>query len=211
MSASLRKERVWYYAPNPVGEDDAQAITYALAPSTQPDGAYWAAYAPQEGRESTIALRRTAVGRAVFTVDDGVPVAEVGLVRLQRTGTLYTITGTRHVPTARELVFDGETVERGQYPITADVPAHTAAAVIVTPGALTLSVGTVRILRATVTNAAALVLPERPVRWDSSDRAVALIFATGRLETIGPGTATITATADDGGPGVVGTMTVTVT
>jgi hypothetical protein len=69
----------------------------------------------------------------VFTVADGVPVLDSDLWRLQRTGTLYTVTGVRPVPTARETVFDAETVERGQYAITADVEAFTATAVYIDP------------------------------------------------------------------------------
>lgn len=197
MSASLRRERAWRYAANAPTGDDVQATTWAIAPAPTADSAYWVSYAPQNGRESTVALRRTAIGKAVFTVDDGVPVLDSDLWRLVRTGTLYTVTGVRPVPTARETVFDGETVERGQYAITEDVPAHTAATVIISPGLLNLSVSTVRRLTATVTNHVALVLQDRPVRWQSSDPNVVLVDAQGRAEAVSPGTATITATAGD--------------
>ena len=206
MTVALRRERAWRYAAD-VGTGDAeQGITYALAPSTAGDGAYWVAFAPQNGRESTVALRRTAIGRAVFTVDARVPVLDSDLWRLVRTGELYTVTGIRSVPTSAVTLFDGDTVERGQYPITDDVPAHTAAAVIVVPASLNLSAGTVRRFRATVTNASAVVLQNRPVVWGSSDRNVFNIDAQGRGEAFSPGSATITATAGD----VSGTATVTV-
>jgi uncharacterized protein YjdB len=207
MSAALRRERAWRYAAaDPTG--DVTATTWAIARADTADGAYWVAYAPQNGRESTVALRRTAIGRAVFTVADGVPVLDSDLWRLQRTGTLYTVTGVRPVPTARETVFDAETVERGQYAITADVEAFTATAVYIDPPSVTMSAGpnAARRLRATVTNAQAVVLQDRPVVWTSSDYSVALIDAQGRLEGVLPGTATITATAGD----AVGTCTVTV-
>jgi hypothetical protein len=141
MSAALRRERAWRYAAvDPTG-DDVTAATWTLAPADTIDGAFWVAYAPQNGRESTVALRRTAIGRAVFTVADGVPVNDSDLWRLQRTGTLYTVTGVRQVPTARETVFDAETVERGTYSITTDVAAYTATVVLINPANVTLSVG----------------------------------------------------------------------
>jgi hypothetical protein len=208
MSAALRRERAWRYAAVDPTTDDVTAATWAVAPADTADGAFWVAYAPQNGRESTVALRRTAIGRAVFTVADGVPVLDSDLWRLQRTGVLYTVTGVRAVPTARETVFDAETVERGTYSITTDVAAYTADVVIINPANVTLSVGpnAARRLRATVTNAYAVVLQDRPVTWTSSDFAVALIDAQGRLEGVTPGTATIIARAGD----AVGTASVTV-
>jgi uncharacterized protein YjdB len=214
VTVALRSARVWRYAANdPTGDEASgavQATTYALAPADTADGAYWGAFAPQAGRESTVALRRTAINRAVFTVSDATPVEDSDLWRLARTGELYTVTGTRAVPTARVILFDGETVERGAYPITDDVPEHTAVNVIVTPQVLNISVGTVRRLRATVTNAGNEVLPDRPVDWTSSDRNIVNVDAQGRAEAFGPGIATLTATPKYGDGTVVGTATVTV-
>jgi uncharacterized protein YjdB len=47
------------------------------------------------------------------------------------------------------------------------------------------------------------------VKWTSSDPAVASVTDGGLLSTVGPGTATISAT--DPGPSVIGTATLTVT
>ena len=215
MTVALRSERLWRYAANdPTGDEasgDVQATTYALARSDAADGAYWGAFAPQAGRESTVALRRTAINRAVFTVDDHVPVLDSDLWRLARTGELYTVTGLRPVPSQRVVLFDGETVERGQYPITDDVPEHTAATVIVNPLVHTFgTLGAIRRFRATVTNAFNVVLRDRAVVWSSSDRNVVNIDAQGRAEAMGPGTAIVSATVTANGVPVVGTATVTV-
>ena len=208
MSAALRRERAWRYAANEPTGDDATTggTTWTLAPAPTSDLAYWCAYAPQEGRESAVALRRTAILRAVFTVDDAVPIRDTAIVRHVRTGTLYHVTSVRPIPTARETVFEAESVERGQYAIDEDVPEHTADSIIITPALLNLTVGTKRYLRASVQNASGVVLQDRPVAWDSSDRAVALVFGTGQVEAISPGVATITATSGD----AVETATVTV-
>lgn len=207
MSASLRHQRAWRYPAVSATGDDIQATQHAVALAPTTDGAYWVAYAPQKGRESTVALRRTTILRAVFTVGDDVPVLDSDLWRLQRTGTLYSVTAINPLPASSQIIFEAEGVERGQYSILEDVPEYTAAVVIVTPPTLNLSVGTVRRLTATVTNAGSRVLPDRPVRWSSSDRGVFNIDAQGRGEAFGAGTATITATAGD----VTGTATVTVT
>lgn len=206
MSVALRRERAWRYAAADPTGDEITATTWAVALGDTADGAYWVAYAAQAGREEVVGLRRTTIAKATFTVDDGVPVSDTDLWRLQRTGTLYSVAGTQPVPDRRVIVFTAESVQRGQYAITADVPAFTAANVILSPFALNISVGTSRYFRATVTNAENVVLPDRPVKWTSSDYNIARVEATGKVEGMSSGVATITATAGD----AVGTALVTV-
>ncbi len=207
MSASLRRERAWWY-PAEGPADEATGTTYRVAPASTPDGAYACSYAPQNGRESTVALRRTAIGRAVFGFHDTAPVTGAGLLRLQRTGVLYEVTDARTVPQGRTLLADAQTVERGVYEIAEDVPQFTAANVLISPPSLTIGTGpnAARLLRATVTNADNRVLPDRPIEWGVSDRNICNVIATGRVEGFNPGTAIVTARAGD----VIGTATVTV-
>ena len=208
MSASLNVERMWLYAAaEPLdAEGNPSPLAYSLLPAPTVDQAWPCAAAPQKGREDQIAMRRTTILRIVFTVADEVPVPTSGLVRWQRTGVLYRVEAVDPITATRELLVRAESVERGQYPITADVPEWTAAYVIVNPPSIAISPGTTRILRATVTNAASVVLQERPVTWRSDDYAVCTIDAQGKAVGTAAGQTTITATAGD----VSGTCGVTV-
>lgn len=76
----------------------------------------------------------------------------------------------------------------------------------VTPSSSNLQLGTFVQLSAEVLDGSGSPLTGRTVLWSSSDQSVAAVSGTGRVQSVSPGTVTITATAD----GVAGTATVTV-
>ena len=80
-------------------------------------------------------------------------------------------------------------------------------AVTVTPNRQTLTVGAVVGLTATARDAAGAPLPAGPVRWASSDAAVATVSPDGRVTAVGAGRARVTATSG----GVSGSATIEVT
>jgi hypothetical protein len=207
VSAGLRTDSLWRYAATTDNPEDGSAptTTWALERSPAPDGTWPCAFAPAAGREETVALRRDAILGATFTLADEYPGKDTDLVRLQRTGVLYSVTGVTPVPRAREVLVMADSVDRAAYPITDDVPAYTVSTVGVS-GPATLTVGTRRRFTATLLSQAGANLNDRPVRWQSSDNNVVLIDATGMAEALTAGTATITATVD----GVSGDAPVTV-
>lgn len=73
---------------------------------------------------------------------------------------------------------------------TITVQAEPVAAVAVTPSAITLAPGGTAQVTARVTGSSGRVL-ERPVAWTSSDPSVATVDASGRVQAVAPGSATI--------------------
>ncbi len=70
------------------------------------------------------------------------------------------------------------------------------ASVTVTPGSGTLMVGATVQLSVAVKNAASAVLNGRPVRWRSSNDALATVTTTGLVTAVGVGSVTITASSE---------------
>jgi hypothetical protein len=86
------------------------------------------------------------------------------------------------------------------------VPGRPVASVEVTPDTATRPTGTTIQLSATVRDTAGAELDGRPVSWSSSSPGVATVDESGRVTTVSPGTAVITAASD----GKTGTSSVTV-
>ena len=76
------------------------------------------------------------------------------------------------------------------------IPTVTVSGVQVSPASVSLSVGQTANLTATVTPASA---PNKNVSWSSSNESVAVVDANGKVTAVGGGTATITATTEEGG------------
>jgi uncharacterized protein YjdB len=87
------------------------------------------------------------------------------------------------------------------------VTAVPVASVTVSPSDVTLAQGATRQLTATVRDSTGATVSDRLVTWNTSSAAIATVSSTGEVRANGPGTATITATAE----GVSGTARVTVT
>lgn len=103
-----------------------------------------------------------------------------------------------------EAVGEGETTitatSEGVSASVAVTVVGTVASVTVTPGSFTVLEGDTQQLQAEARTANDFVL-SRTITWSSSDEAVATVDDTGLVESVAPGSATITATAD----GVSGT------
>jgi hypothetical protein len=71
----------------------------------------------------------------------------------------------------------------------------TATGVVVSPGAASVAVGATAQFAAAVVNEAGATLPERWVRWELSDSALATVDSTGRVTGLQAGAVTVTARA----------------
>jgi hypothetical protein len=203
VSATLRSDRVLIYRPT-----SADATAYALLDSGAADAAWWMTYAVVGAAEQPVALRQTALRRALFTVSDRLPVDDTVVLRPLRDGVLYRVVGTQPVPRAREILLSALSTGGAAVTITEDAPRYTVASVVVEPPAIEAAVGETILFRATAYSALGDALPDRAPHWASSDFTVCLVTAaTGTGECLSAGTATVTATVD----GIDGTADVTVT
>ena len=93
--------------------------------------------------------------------------------------------------------------------VTASVPVRVqpvVGSVVVTPGSVSVVIGTTASLSATVRAPDGVVLSDRSVGWTSSNPAIATVNAQGRVTALVPGSATVTATVE----GQTGSAVVTV-
>jgi len=95
----------------------------------------------------------------------------------------------------------------GTSTVSVTAPVVPVTSVTVAPSAASLAVGATTALTATVAPTDAT---NQAVTWSSSDETVATVDQTGVVTAVGPGNATVTATAQDGS-GKTGAATVTVT
>ncbi len=140
-----------------------------------------------------------ATNKAVTWTSSNTSVATVsstGLVTAKAAGTA-TITATAQ---------DGSG-KKGTCTVTVTNPTVLVTSVTVSPSSATLNVGNTKQLTATIAPSNAT---NKAVTWSSSNTSVATVSSSGLVTAKAAGTATITATAQDGS-GKKGTCTVTVT
>jgi uncharacterized protein YjdB len=135
--------------------------------------------------------------RAVTWSSDNTSVATVSA-----TGLITTVTaGTANIVAASE----GKT---GSAQITvAPVPPTPVATITVTPGSLSLTVGTSRTLTASTLDGQGATLSGRAIEWSTDNAGIATVSSAGVVSAVAPGTAAITAKSE----GKTASSTVTVT
>jgi uncharacterized protein YjdB len=208
MSVALREQRILVYAAQDAGYTEGCAATsYAVQPSVDDDGAWWASFVQLDPFSLSNALQQEQGVRAKANVSQEVPVTETSLIRDLATGRLYKVEGVNDLPRTDARIVACEWREDAAYTITEDVPAYTVDSLTVSPAAPALAVGESVHFTATALNADGAEIPGPTPVWESSAPAVVMMMATGVGEALGAGSATITATMG----AVSGTATATVT
>ena len=157
---------------------------------------------------STLEVGQTAQATATLLNASGLPFTGPTVAWQSSNPAIATVNATGLVTAVARgtatisAIADGKT---GSAPLT--VAAKTAAAIVISPNAVTTTVGQSAQLTATVKDASGGTLTGRTITWATANTAVATVSSSGLVNAVGAGSTTISATAD----GVTGQASFTTT